>query len=987
MKKITVKINKKSFFLVSIIIILFLLLSFKTSYSNLTPVKSVKIPSTTLSYTNNEEGAWNITKSAKWLSKGKARITINVDSIVNAKNINTDVILVLDISGSMNGERLDKVKIDTINLINDIIPKGNDVALITFSDTSTIISDFTSNSEILIDHINNLEAIGNTNYYQALVNVDTILKNYKFSDTRDCVVMFLTDGYPNIDSPNEIGQYNYLKTTYPNLTINGIQYEMGNETLEPLKVISDNQHIASVTNLKQFLYKSAVSPISYDKFKIIDYIEEEYFSVENIASIKTSSGTATLEGNKVVWNLENYKTGTSKNLTIDINLKNELLGVGGIYPTNESLSVEYKIKNISATETSKLTPILSDNYNVIYNENEPFDCQVTNMPTKANFSVFDTVGISNEEPKCEGYKFKGWEIISENVTKINSDYFVMPEDDVIINAKWSKLNINKSMTGQISNVQNLYQMMADNSTIDNIPSEFVVGATGVNFEMESSLGAKPGYGWVYGDTNGKGIYLHAPTANDEYPIYYYRGDVKNNNIIFANFCWQIVRTTNTGGIKLIYNGVPTEEGSCTATSSNNHIGAIAYNTDSNSISSAGYMYGKKYGGNQMNAEIAGLGGKTTGGHWNAQTTNFIYATSVTYDNETGLYTLVDGENRIWNDTYSVGTGNQYLYTCLSETETQCEIVRYVIESKEAINIGYVSFSNGETADLYNNKEIIYGNDVTYDETTGMYTLINTISSKVGDWKNEHKIIAGTDTAGYHYTCLNAENHCKTVTYIYYVSTVPERSYGQFHYLELSNGENIESVVAAMTIESTDENDSSMKAFIDNWYENNLIGYSHYLEDTTWCNERTILTTNGWTKDGNAMNGLTYLQLSKQGTNLLSCSDKRNVFTVNDTINGNGKLKYPIALLTADEVNMAGGAPQRKNTTYYLNGGIITMTPNNMHVNNAVYVASVWLDDGRMANQAVSKDTNVRPSISLIYGIKTYDGDGTAENPFIIKNKS
>ena len=40
------------------------------------------------------------------------------------------------------------------------------------------------------------------------------------------------------------------------------------------------------------------------------------------------------------------------------------------------------------------------------------------------------------------------------------------------------------------------------------------------------------------------------------PIYYYRGssDATNNYLITENICWRIIRTTETGGIKLLYNG-------------------------------------------------------------------------------------------------------------------------------------------------------------------------------------------------------------------------------------------------------------------------------------------------------------------------------------------------------------------------------------------------------------------------------------------------
>ena len=42
-------------------------------------------------YDNSEQGAWKVTKSAKWISKGKARITFDVDSIEMNDNKDRDI--------------------------------------------------------------------------------------------------------------------------------------------------------------------------------------------------------------------------------------------------------------------------------------------------------------------------------------------------------------------------------------------------------------------------------------------------------------------------------------------------------------------------------------------------------------------------------------------------------------------------------------------------------------------------------------------------------------------------------------------------------------------------------------------------------------------------------------------------------------------------------------------------------------------------------
>ena len=61
---------------------------------------------------------------------------------------------------------------------------------------------------------------------------------------------------------------------------------------------------------------------------------------------------------------------------------------------------------------------------------------------------------------------------------------------------------------------------------------------------------------VTSGTNGFGVNTLAEHANDAYPVYYFRGNVTNNFVVWGGFCWQAVRTTTTGGVKLIYAGKP-----------------------------------------------------------------------------------------------------------------------------------------------------------------------------------------------------------------------------------------------------------------------------------------------------------------------------------------------------------------------------------------------------------------------------------------------
>lgn len=229
--KIMVKLKYKVIIFIGILLIVIVVGSPKI-FGSLQAIRSIEIFSERLNYQNTEPGAWKITKSAKWIKQGEAEITFILDSILKTNDNLTDILFVLDISGSMSGEKLERVKKDTTELIESLLSNDkNRAGLITFDTASEILSDLTNDKNLLLEKINNLEDRGNTNYYQALVNVDTVLTNYTKEDNRECVVLFLTDGYPNEDKPNEVGEYSYLKNQYPYININAIQYEMGKQIL------------------------------------------------------------------------------------------------------------------------------------------------------------------------------------------------------------------------------------------------------------------------------------------------------------------------------------------------------------------------------------------------------------------------------------------------------------------------------------------------------------------------------------------------------------------------------------------------------------------------------------------------------------------------------------------------------------------------------------------------------------------------------------
>ena len=94
------------------------------------------------------------------------------------------------------------------------------------------------------------------------------------------------------------------------------------------------------------------------------------------------------------------------------------------------------------------------------------------------------------------------------------------------------------------------------------------------------------------DTSTFGVYELERTNNNETPIYFFHGDNSlKNNVLFDGYCWKIVRTTDTGGVRMIYNGLPNSDGQCTLTSLNDGEGTyISMYEKTNSGANSDYIY-------------------------------------------------------------------------------------------------------------------------------------------------------------------------------------------------------------------------------------------------------------------------------------------------------------------------------------------------------------------------------------------------------------
>jgi hypothetical protein len=537
----------------------------------------------------------------------------------------------------------------------------------------------------------------------------------------------------------------------------------------------------------------------------------------------------------------------------------------------------------------------------------------------------------------------------------------------------------------------LEEIMRRNAVMDNTTSTYVSAATGIDFVSFAS------------DTNGKGVYTRAGTENDTYPIVYYRGDVIDNNVFFANKCWKTVRTTDTGGVKLIYNGelspllaslaetdytIVSNTGNFIFDSSDNTWTRTITGNDGTSISDtleisfnvpAGDDYQMQISGVTSTAGsvsltiykgtsvLTGTGNGAGGALLLLRSYGTLTASDVIkmtyYGNGTSESPAIIKVKMVKPDsTLGMGCDNK-------ASESLITINSANTFSFSGTNMGDSMAYNGYMwGDVYQIKQksnsspsaIKYGSG--YEYNNGTYTLTDASDG----FANSR-----------HYTCFNTTGTCTgNVNYVIY-----HFSSGDDNYLELQNGVTIEEAIQKM---QTNTNNSNAKDKIDTWYVANLSSYTSKLEDTIWCNDRSIGDYGGWNQQGNGA----FLRYSPDfrvktlndvpPTNpTLVCANKNDRFTVNNT-NGNRALTHPIALLTSDEIRLAGinGYLKSGGASYW------TMTPSSIY-NNSVLGFSVT-SYGLSDSYGITPSHGLRPSISIKPGQLITKGTGTVEDPYVIE---
>ena len=344
------------------------------------------------------------------------------------------------------------------------------------------------------------------------------------------------------------------------------------------------------------------------------------------------------------------------------------------------------------------------------------------------------------------------------------------------------------------------------------------------------------------------------------------------------------------------------------------------------------------------------------------------------------------------------TKTYYLYIWLDKKETQN------LSGSISVNMKGTSSNNPnltteavKTIPLYdyikNNADttttIDFSKTSVQDSTNGIYTTTNTDSGNPvyyyrGNVDNRvifanfcWRIVRTTETGGVKliYDGVPSNGQCNNTGSNSTIGSSKFNSSG-------NNAKYVGYMYGSSIDDETYTDDSTIKATIDNWYENNMTSYTTQLEDTVFCNDRSYTTS------GSTLYFGAYTRLRTNKTPTLKCQNTKDKFTIN-TSNGNGALIYPVGLITADEMAYAGGkvyssSSTSSNSSFYLYTGGSYWALSPYSFGSSVAGGFGLGSGGSLYSKGVNDSGGVRPSVSLQPGIEmTGGGSGTAADPFVI----
>lgn len=283
----------------------------------------------------------------------------------------------------------------------------------------------------------------------------------------------------------------------------------------------------------------------------------------------------------------------------------------------------------------------------------------------------------------------------------------------------------------------------------------------------------------------------------------------------------------------------------------------------------------------------------------------------------------------------------------------------------AVNNNWVKFGK-YTKDMYN-----CTNGTISETDTGSCTKIASSGDDIY-WRIIR--INGDNSIRMIYSGTNAPTATTSV-----IMTGSATAVGQSVYNTVASGAEYTGYMYQKNYQRNNVNNSAIKNKVDEWFAGTSLASTNSakVKDTIFCNDRGTVTTWASIPSSNLIFNGRDRNVNQKNPSL-KCNAGADKFTVSND-NSNKALRYPVGLITIDEVAMAGGYSTKTNKNYYLYAGIYyyTMTPNFIRRGGAAFVFFVD-SEGKYPNFSLTSNFYIRPVINLNGDVK-FKGSGTYDD--------
>ena len=267
----------------------------------------------------------SILQSQKLFNKNTAFVLSLTSPDKLEKDSNVDLLCVIDISGSMKGQKLNQIKLSLKSIISFMTPKDR-LCIILFNDNANIYLNLDFMTEetkkIYLEKIEKIKAHGGTNILSGLTKALEILKedkknennNEPMEEMRVKTVMLLSDGYDNDYGTEEIVDEVKKITKGQNLAFTlhtfGYGEDYDSKLMSKLAIIRDGSFFAveNIDKIQEYFVNAlgGCMSIIYNQIKLKirmlkkDYKIKKIFGQDKLFQFELKDDTFSFENLQII---------------------------------------------------------------------------------------------------------------------------------------------------------------------------------------------------------------------------------------------------------------------------------------------------------------------------------------------------------------------------------------------------------------------------------------------------------------------------------------------------------------------------------------------------------------------------------------------------------------------------------------------------------------------------------------------------------------